>query len=229
MDTSELAQLVNFLEARPELSDLALYLGTNACLSGELSKVYIGRVEDQGVISSVATFGYKSDELEFVDGLDLQASKPICFAVQKNSTVIRNHNANYYTEFPDAARFTDEWKSIVCLPLSPRYVMTLALQVPTADDSPEIDYFEMLGILIRFYINLEIVRKEKDVQPLHMQEVKGKPLTARQEIILTSLKKGMTNRDIAQEVSYSESLIRQETVIIYAKLGISGKKDLANL
>jgi DNA-binding CsgD family transcriptional regulator len=229
MDTSELAQLVNFLETGPELSDLALYLGTNACLSGELSKVYIGRVEDQGVISSVATFGYKSDELVFVDGLDLQASKPICFAARKNSTVIRNHNANYYTEFPDAARFTDEWKSIVCLPLSPRYVMTLALQVPTADDSPEVDYFEMLGILIRFYINLEIVRKEKDVQPLHMQEVRGKPLTARQEIILTSLKKGMTNRDIAQEVSYSESLIRQETIIIYAKLGISGKKDLANL
>ena len=44
MYTSELVQLVNFLEARPELSDLALYLGTNACLSGELSKVYIGMV-----------------------------------------------------------------------------------------------------------------------------------------------------------------------------------------
>lgn len=229
MYTRELVQLVNFLEGRPELSDLALYLGTNACLSGELSKVYIGRVEDQGLISSMATFGYKSDELEFVDGLDLQASKPICFAARKNSTVIRNHNANYYTEFPDAARFTDEWKSIVCLPLPPRYVMTLAMQVPTADDSPEINYFEMLGILIRFYINLEKVRKEKDVLALHMQEVKGKPLTARQEIILTSLKKGTTNRDIAQEVSYSESLIRQETVIIYAKLGISGKKDLVNL
>jgi hypothetical protein len=74
MYTSELVQLVNFLEARLELSDLALYLVTNTCLSGELSKVYIGRVEDQGLISSVATFGYKSDGLEFVDGLDLQAS-----------------------------------------------------------------------------------------------------------------------------------------------------------
>jgi hypothetical protein len=73
MYTSELAQLVIFLETRPDLSDLALYLGTNACLSGELSKVYIGRVEDQGFISSEATFGYKNNELEFVDSLDLQA------------------------------------------------------------------------------------------------------------------------------------------------------------
>ena len=87
----------------------------------------------------------------------------------------------------------------------------------------------MLGILIRFYINLEIVKNEKKVTALHMQEVNGKPMTARQEIILTSLKKGMTNREIAEEVSYSESLIRQETVIIYAKLGISGKKDLVDL
>ena len=229
MYSSELTQLVNFLEGQPNLPDLALYLGTNACLSGELSKVYIGRMEDQGLISSVSTFGYKSDELEFIDDLDLQASKPICLAARKNSIVIRNHNENYYTEFPDAVRFTDEWRSIVCIPLSPRYVMTLALQVPTADDAPEINYFEMLGILIRFYINLAIVRNEKDVLAFHMQSVKGKPLTARQEIILTSLKKGLTNREIAQEVSYSESLIRQETVIIYAKLGISGKKDLVNL
>jgi DNA-binding CsgD family transcriptional regulator len=229
MYTSELAQLVNFLEARPELSDLALYLGTNSCLSGELAKVYIGRVEDQGIISNVATFGYKNDELEFVDGLDLQASKPICFAARKNSTVIRNHNANYYTEFPDAARFTDEWKSIVCLPLSPRYVITLALQVPTADGSPEIEYFEMLGILIRFYINLEIAKKANNILPMHLQAVFGKPLTSRQEIILTALKKKKTNRDIAQEVNYSESLVRQETVIIYAKLGISGRKDLIDL
>ena len=229
MYTRELAQLVIFLERRPDLSDLALYLGTNACLSGELSKVYIGRVEDQGFISSEATFGYKNNELEFVDSLDLQALKPICLAARKNIIVIREHNSKFYEEFPDAARFTDEWRSIVCIPLSPRYVLTLALQVHIADDSSDINYFEMLGILIRFYINLEIVKNEKKVTALHMQEVNGKPMTARQEIILTSLKKGMTNREIAEEVSYSESLIRQETVIIYAKLGISGKKDLVDL
>jgi DNA-binding NarL/FixJ family response regulator len=103
------------------------------------------------------------------------------------------------------------------------------LQVPTADDSPEIEYFEMLGILIRFYINLEIAKKANNILPMHLQAVFGKPLTSRQEIILNALQKKKTNRDIAQEINYSESLVRQETVIIYAKLGISGKKDLIDL
>ncbi len=51
-------------------------------------------------------------------------------------------------------------------------------------------------------------------------------LSHRQDVILEALKRGKTNKEIAEDLDFSESLIRQETVQIYRKLGISGRKQL---
>ena len=52
------------------------------------------------------------------------------------------------------------------------------------------------------------------------------PLTSRQWAIHEAMLRGLPNGAIAKELSYSESLIRQETMRIYSKLGIRGRKDL---
>jgi DNA-binding NarL/FixJ family response regulator len=38
--------------------------------------------------------------------------------------------------------------------------------------------------------------------------------------------KGLTNAQIAGEVGYSESLVRQETIQIFRVLGVSGRKEI---
>jgi DNA-binding NarL/FixJ family response regulator len=43
---------------------------------------------------------------------------------------------------------------------------------------------------------------------------------------LELIQEGKTNRTIALSMGYSESLIRQETMVIYRKLGIEGRRDL---
>ncbi|NCV35144.1 MAG: hypothetical protein EBW66_06130 [Actinobacteria bacterium] len=45
-------------------------------------------------------------------------------------------------------------------------------------------------------------------------------------MILKMIQSGDTNQIIAERMGYSESLIRQETILIYRKLGISGRRDL---
>ena len=47
-------------------------------------------------------------------------------------------------------------------------------------------------------------------------------------LIKVWIEKGMTNSEIAQEIGYSESLVRHETIEIYAKLNVSGRKELLN-
>jgi len=51
-------------------------------------------------------------------------------------------------------------------------------------------------------------------------------LTQRQTTILESLKNGMTNKEIAELIGYSESLVRHETMIIYKKLRVEGRHQL---
>lgn len=51
-------------------------------------------------------------------------------------------------------------------------------------------------------------------------------LTSRQLVILAALRRSTTNSTIATELKFSESLVRQETVEIYSKMGVSGRKEL---
>jgi DNA-binding CsgD family transcriptional regulator len=57
----------------------------------------------------------------------------------------------------------------------------------------------------------------------------SKELTSRQEIILNELRRGKTNETIALSLNFSSSLIRQETMEIYRKMGVSGRKELMEM
>jgi DNA-binding NarL/FixJ family response regulator len=59
-----------------------------------------------------------------------------------------------------------------------------------------------------------------------MQNSRGLELTPRQELIKKLVLQGMTNQQIAIEIGFSDSLVRQETMAIYAALNVSGRKEL---
>ena len=52
------------------------------------------------------------------------------------------------------------------------------------------------------------------------------PLTDRQLVIAGLLERRFNNAQIGLEIGYSESLIRQETVAIYRKLQVTGRKAM---
>jgi DNA-binding CsgD family transcriptional regulator len=54
-------------------------------------------------------------------------------------------------------------------------------------------------------------------------------LTERQSVILKLIAEGRTNVDIAEILGYSESLIRQETIRIYAHLNCNGRSEAAKI
>ena len=68
---------------------------------------------------------------------------------------------------------------------------------------------------------------ERGSYPKHV--VSSFTLTSRQWTILKSVRKGMTNPQIAEDLGFSESLVRHETMKIYSKLRISGRKELIDL
>lgn len=51
-------------------------------------------------------------------------------------------------------------------------------------------------------------------------------LTFRQWSIAEAIRRGMTNPAIAKDLGFSESLVRQETMQIYRKLAVTGRKEL---
>lgn len=75
----------------------------------------------------------------------------------------------------------------------------------------------------------EINSVDKSVEPNLVLEDYREPLSERQNLILKLISEGRTNAAIADVLGYSESLIRQETIRIYAKLGCSGRNEAAQM
>jgi len=62
-----------------------------------------------------------------------------------------------------------------------------------------------------------------------IDESEVQPLSERQNRILELLKLGKTNKEIAEVIDYSESLVRHETMIIYKKLRVEGRHELREI
>jgi DNA-binding CsgD family transcriptional regulator len=228
----KIKKIVDYLGSHRTLSELVIFLGTNVCLSGDHCKVYVGKIESNGVINHLANFGYTSDDLSSVLSINVTERRPICDAVNSNSMIIATKSPFYYDLYKDIVPFSDPadpWQSIICIPLLPNYTMTFLLKTPVKLASEESDYYELLHSLLSFYMNVSLhSERQAGITNFHTSSLKDKPLTLRQQVILEMMKKRMTNREIAREIRYSESLVRQETITIFAKLGFAGRKDLKN-
>lgn len=80
----------------------------------------------------------------------------------------------------------------------------------------------LINQVIKPRINTNILESKSDPH-----KATSESLSERQELILKLITEGRTNRDIADILGYSESLIRQETIKIYAVLGCSGRSEAA--
>jgi DNA-binding NarL/FixJ family response regulator len=88
-------------------------------------------------------------------------------------------------------------------------------------------FFVAIGSLLGLYASrlpaslVEVAINVK--QKIDLPQV---PLSDRQFVIAGFLEQGFNNAQIAAEMGYSESLIRQETVSIYRKLQVTGRKAM---
>jgi DNA-binding NarL/FixJ family response regulator len=115
------------------------------------------------------------------------------------------------------------------MPLLPNYAATLSTQIEVPNEDSYKNYFVMLKALINLYIHLldSVYHSKRAGSSRIKEQMMGSKLTERQALILDLVKSGMTNNAIANKMGYSESLIRQETMAIYQKLGIDGRKDIS--
>ena len=85
------------------------------------------------------------------------------------------------------------------------------------------EYFECIRSILTLW---ETLNESKSIKQMPKPELLDTALTQRQERILELINAGKTNATIATQLGYSESLIRQETIIIYRKLGVDGRREL---
>jgi len=211
------------------ISEVCKYLVLNVFTTMKASAVYAGVITKDGFIAPVGSFGLPEKTVASWGNIPLTLKAPLTDAVKQDKIILlkREEAFEKYPVLNGYEGIPEAWESYLVCPTLPHGLIALTL-----DSSPK------LGRETE-----EFIRTVSSLVSLHHQKDKFKPrvksnsesgrssgkngsLNGRQLLIKTLMEKGFSNPQIAAEIGYSESLVRQETMAIYSILNISGRKEL---
>jgi DNA-binding CsgD family transcriptional regulator len=230
MHAQKILAFSDFLARPPKsYSEIAQFLVMNTFSEEVFLTVYLGELTETGVVCVLGGFGWDAVEYASFSDMPIQAKFPITEAIRTNKVLVLKNDAEFRKEYPLMAqvKFSVDWFSEVVIPVYPIGGMALySSKEITLSESMEV-FFVAIGSLLGLYASrLPSSLAEEALNVKKKIDLPQVPLTDRQFVIAGLLQGGFNNAQIAQEISYSESLVRQEAVAIYRKLQVTGRKAL---
>ena len=219
---NSLLAITQLLSTKPALDELCNFLSLKHCPSGEVSRVYFAKILDEKNLRVEAAHGFEPENCYVGKVFPLEIGRPSGRAILENNIIIEVNKPEYYVKYPAIknAPIPYPWSSQVSIPISNQYFMQCGRYVPMSEGD-ELFYQNLQSLMQIYFTRIGKVS-------LEVGDLFGKSLTPRQEKILDLMRSGLTNEDIAQKIGYSSSLVKQETMLIFSKLGVSGRKDLTS-
>lgn len=218
-----LQQLIDFMCKFPTREQLVVYLSENICPHGEIAGVNTGYLHDDGVIRIEFFYGF---HLSHLSGMTIKIGddnpRAECLRSMKIVYVDLKKVHENYSQLIEVTGLLD-YEVAVGIPVSTRrsYGFTFSTNVQEYEGYRE--FFECLRSILSFW---ETTYENRGTMRISSPPIETRELTTRQARILELIKENRTNASIASILGYSESLIRQETIIIYRKLGVDGRREL---
>ena len=219
---NSLLAITQLLSTKPALDELCNFLSLKHCPSGEVSRVYFAKILDENNLRVEAAHGFEPENCYVGKVFPLEIGRPSGRAILENNIIIEVNKPEYYVKYPAIknAPIPYPWSSQVSIPIGNQYFMQCGRYVPMSEGD-ELFYQNLQSLMQIYFTRIGKVS-------LEVGDLFGKSLTPRQEKILDLMRSGLTNEDIAQKIGYSSSLVKQETMLIFSKLGVSGRKDLTS-
>ena len=224
-------ELANFLTGSGRSAeDIAKFLVLKSFSEFLPTALCIAEITDDGYLSPVGGFGFEKTVISKWGRFPLSMHIPITDAVRTDRCILIDNIDDFFENYPILSEIEDvpiDWEAVLAWPMLPFGVgFALLGKVPSMSEEFE-NYLILTGAVISLHLlrarNVELIPEFRKAAAK-----KGLPTTLsnRQNVILEMLTKGSTNSEIALEIGYSESLVRQETIEIYQILGVSGRKEL---
>lgn len=221
--SDRLRTIVDFLRHFPTREQLVVFLSSGVCPFGEVVGVCTGYLDNDGNINFEFSHGFNDLSHQKLK-VHISADDPTAETLRSMKTKVMNLHT-VFKQYPKviAPAGIADYGTGVGFPTTSRriYIFAFVDEIERFENMSE--YFECLRSILTFWETLQESRSIKEVSKPKLLEA---ALTQRQERILELINNGKTNAMIAVHLGYSESLIRQETIIIYRKLGVDGRREL---
>jgi len=191
--------------------------------------IYFAEVTKDAWLAPVAGFGFANQSIESQGRFPLSMHIPITDSVKNDKCIAITSHEELFEKYPDLKTVQDvnlDWQTLIAWPMLPHGVALAQLHSEQEMDD-EMEYFlRTIGEIFSLYQIQYSLLLGKDSKSASRHVDVPTSLSNRQGLITKMLLTGATNLEIAKELGYSESLIRQETIQIYRVLQVSGRKEL---
>jgi DNA-binding CsgD family transcriptional regulator len=226
-----LSKIADYLTTERNLESAVQFIAMNACPSGNLARIFLARIGNDMSLKHLASFGFSSEFVQKHDEYQLLNAENLLESIDSGVLILLASDSRLRGKdnFVDTTGESVQWKTVVYLPMLPHFAAALSSTLEIPDDEEHRRYFNTLKSLLSLYLHLisEAGFPGSQRLPRNKNVALGEKLTERQALILDLIKEGKTNIAIADRLGYSESLIRQETMAIYQKLGIEGRREIS--
>ena len=216
-------QAIVFFETNPTMEQLVKYLSKNLDPKGEDAGICSYIVKDNGVIEYADDFGFE-ETLDRNVIIRVEDDNPLSIAVRTQKIQIVDMKS-LYDDYKDSThkQLQSQFSTGMAMSLDLEVAIGVLLKPPYATIMRQREYFECINEVMRSWYACQ----SKNVLLSESRNISvSNKLSERQSKIIELIKENRTNASIASILGYSESLIRQETIQIYRKLGIDGRKQL---
>jgi DNA-binding CsgD family transcriptional regulator len=221
--------LLDFLRTGdPSLEDILKFVAMDTLYEFSAMKLLFNIVRRDGSVYIPAFYGFEQEHVDLIPERFVSVDTPINRSLRTgvvtecgSSDTFLFAGLGYQDKlFPTGFAFSFAWP----IPTVGSVVTFCSkqIEITLADE----EFLYVIGEILA----TQITKMRTDVDLGRGLTPRATPssiaLTPRQWTVLNGIQKGRTNAEIAAELEFSESLIRQETVQIYRKLGVSGRREI---
>lgn len=227
-----MCDLTDFLaNGKRSIDEICKYLILHTFNKFKPQAIYLGQLESDGNLVLKSSFGFDPQYISQWERIPLFIDIPINNAIRNDEVYVFLNQEDFFARYPAAESLgtvSRDWVSCFAGPVQSlgSFLVVLNGNIETC---LEFDHFvRAVGNLLALHIMDQVPVHELVSMKSSLHSTQRR-LTPRQELIRDLLVKGFTNPQIAAEIGYSESLVRQETIAIYSTLRVSGRKELIKM
>jgi len=198
--------------------------------------VLLAELNAEGCVEFSGWFGISDIDQKSWKKIPITIKLPVTEAILENKFVwITSKNRDWLQEYPDMKHYEDmpmDWATIIVLPVYRNLLVDGAILLFSHSELKSSAELESYLRVIRHIVSYARHPRgdELSAQPvIHELDSSTEGLTLRQLAICQLIAEGYKNKEIASNVGYSESTIKQETIRIFKNLGVKNREQASLL
>ena len=235
--TSDLEIVLRMLKAlakAEDADDFCRALALDVLLEYGVVATYVARLDSDGKISMIGSYGYSKQRVENTGRPSIWENMSITETIRSGKVMVYPTWDNYISRYPDKAHLASPGKAFVCLPLRVKGARAGGLGISFADSIEGAGISEQLWevfaaagdvFLTKGWASELVRRPVPTVDFGEDEKFAAAALSDREQVVLKQIALGKTNHQIARNLAYSESTIKQDTIRIFKVLGVKSRKD----